>query len=97
MALGVAYLESEHEDVIKTLSPVISQVNDIVKYIRDHAPADRNINFRDPPKQIFKRCTDFSEALMLCASVQCVDRKDVGDQLRHAEVRAHSFNFQYDA
>ena len=97
MALGIAYLHQEHEDVIKTLSPVIYKVNDIVRYIKDHAPCDRNIRFRDPPRQIFTRCTDFSEALMLCSAVQCVDRKDAGSPLRHAEVSAQRFNFQYDA
>ena len=97
MALGIAYLHQEHEDVIKTLSPVIYKVNDIVRYIKDHAPCDRNIRFRDPPRQIFTRCTDFSEALMLCSAVQCVDRKDAGSPLRHAEVRAQHCNFQYDA
>ena len=98
MALGIAYLHAEHEDVIKTLSPVIYKVNDIVKYIKDHAPYDRNSAFR-APTQIFKRCTDFSEALIVCSSVHCVDKKHVesSSQLRNARMLAQRLNFQYDA
>ena len=99
MALGIAYLHKEHEDVINTLSPVIYKVNDIVKYIKDHAPYDRNKDFRAPPKQFLKRCTDFSEALIVCSSVHCVDKKHVesSSQLQNAKMLAQRLNFQYDA
>ena len=98
MVLGMAYLNEGHDDVTTTLSPVIYKVNDIVKYIKDHAPYDRNSAFR-APTQIFKRCTDFSEALIVCSSVHCVDKKHVGSssQLRHAKMLAQQLNFQYDA
>ena len=95
MALGIAYLHKEHEDVINTLSPVIYKVNDIVKYIKDHAPYDRNKDFSAPPKQFLKRCTDFSEALMVCTPVHCVDPKQACTQLRDPAVLAQRFNFQY--
>ena len=96
MVLGMAYLNEGHDDVTTTLSPVIYKVNDIVKYIKDHAPYDRNSAFR-APTQIFKRFTDFSEALIVCSSVHCVDRKHACTQLRHAALLAQRLNFQYDA
>ena len=98
MVLGIAYLHEGHDDVTTTLSPVIYKVNDIVKYIKDHAPYDRNSAFR-APTQIFKRCTDFSEALIVCSSVHCVDRKHVesSSQLQNAKMLAQRLNFQYDA